>query len=292
MNVLKMIGSTSFLMANKEIIRLTDIETAILYSDLAGAQDYWSERSETTDGYFFRTQSEIELNTTLSAKVQLRCLRVLEDKGLIKTKVKGLPAKKYFSIDSECMHRLSQVLQKGETCIAETEKQDKPKGINRYSENVETSIAILDKQDSTKGLSINNRINNNKEIIIDNDNKEKSEKQVFAHTPERKSKVVNISYKLPDDFSHELKETFEAFMLYKKQRKETYKSEHSINLLIKKIQDNRVHFSDTLIIEVINMSMENNWAGIFFDKLQKNKEDKKQIAPENPFLKPIKFDLL
>jgi hypothetical protein len=38
--------------------------------------------------------------------------------------------------------------------------------------------------------------------------------------------------------------------------------------------------------------MENNWAGIFFDKLQKNKEDKKQIAPENPFLKPIKFDLL
>jgi ribosome-binding factor A len=81
-------------------------------------------------------------------------------------------------------------------------------------------------------------------------------------------------------------------MLYKKQRKETYKSEHSINLLIKKIQDNRVHFSDTLIIEVINMSMENNWAGIFFDKLQKNKEDKKQIAPENPFLKPIKFDLL
>ena len=122
--------------------------------------------------------------------------------------------------------------------------------------------------------------------------KEKNEKQVFAHTPERKSKVVNISYKLPDDFSHELKETFEAFMLYKKQRKETYKSEHSINLLIKKIQDNRVHFSDTLIIEVINMTMENNWAGIFFDKLQKNKEDKKQIAPENPFLKPIKFDLL
>jgi hypothetical protein len=121
---------------------------------------------------------------------------------------------------------------------------------------------------------------------------EKSEKQVFAHTPKRKSKVVNIYYKLPSDFSHELKETFEAFMLYKKQRKESYKSEHSINLLIKKIQDNRVHFSDTLIIEVINMTMENNWAGIFFDKLQKNKEDKKQIATENPFLKPIKFDLL
>ncbi len=174
MNVLKMIGSTAFLMANKEIIRLTDIETAILYSDLAGAQDYWSERAESQDGYFYRTQNEIELNTTLSAKVQLRCLRLLEDKGLIKTKLKGLPAKKYFCIDSECMYRLSQLLQKGETCIAETEKQVKPKSTNKSGENVETSLAILDNQASTKGRTINNRVNNNKEIIIDN-NKEKTD---------------------------------------------------------------------------------------------------------------------
>jgi len=175
MNVLKMIGSTSFLMANKEIIRLTDIETAILYSDLAGAQDYWIERNESQDGYFYRTQNEIELNTTLSSKVQLRCLRLLEEKGLIKTKLKGLPAKKYFCIDSECMYRLSQVLQKGETSLAETDNQVKPKSINKSGENVETSLAVLDNQVSTKGLINNNRVNNNKEIIIDNYNKEKSD---------------------------------------------------------------------------------------------------------------------
>lgn len=173
MNVLKMIGSTSFLMANKEIIRLTDIETAILYSDLAGAQDYWSERNESPDGYFYRTQNEIELNTTLSSKVQLRCLRLLEEKGLIKTKLKGLPAKKYFCIDSECMYRLSQVLQKGETSIAETDNQVEQKSINKSVENVDTSLAVLDNQVSTKWLINNNRINNNKEIIIDNNNKEK-----------------------------------------------------------------------------------------------------------------------
>ena len=175
MNVLKMIGSTSFLMANKEIIRLTDIEAAILYSDLAGAQDYWTERNENQDGYFYRTQNEIELNTTLSPKVQLRCLRVLEDKGLIKTKLKGLPAKKYFCIDSECMYRLSQVLQKGETCISEKDNQVKQKSTNKSGEYVETSLEILDNQVSTKVLINNNRVNNNKEIIIDNNNKEKSD---------------------------------------------------------------------------------------------------------------------
>jgi hypothetical protein len=171
-----------------------------------------------------------------------------------------------------------------------------PPPTNERSDNIEQTFhehrTNVPKDTNERSTIIDNIKDNRIDKLIDNDNKEKSEKQVFAHTPERKSKVVNIYYKLPDDFSHELKETFEAFMLYKKQRKETYKSEHSINLLIKKIQDNRVHFSDTLIIEVINMSMENNWAGIFFDKLQKNKEDKKQIAPENPFLKPIKFDLL
>jgi len=175
MNVLKMIGSTAFLMANKEIIRLTDIETAILYSDLAGAQDYWSEKNEIQDGYFYRTQNEIELNTTLSAKVQLRCLRLLEDKGLIKTKLKGLPEKKYFCIDKECMYRLSQVLQKGETCIAEKDNQVNPKSTNKSGENVETSLEILDNQVSTKVLINNNRVNNNKEVIIDNNNKEKSD---------------------------------------------------------------------------------------------------------------------
>ena len=175
MSILKMIGSTSFLMANKELIKATDIESAILYSDLAGAYDYWQQNNSLTDGYFFRTQSEIEENTTLSAKVQLRCLRILQDKGLIKTKVKGLPAKKYFCIDSDCVYRLSQVLQKGETSIAERENQDKLKGRINLQQKGEISVAEKENQLSTKVLSINNRDNNNKEIIIDNNNKEKTD---------------------------------------------------------------------------------------------------------------------
>jgi len=118
---------------------------------------------------------------------------------------------------------------------------------------------------------ITNNIESNIENNIVNVDFEKS----TTHTPEKKSKVEKVLYTIPHDFSTELKETFEAFMLYKKQRKESYKSEHSINLLIKKIQANRVHFSDTLIIEVINMTMENNWAGIFFDKIESIKNKKK-----------------
>lgn len=217
----------------------------------------------------------------------------LKKSGLLFEPKKFDGRKRYLSVNTNILYDMPLInmdadLKKDLSSISKTIKQTNENNKTAYKK-PEGSLMNNERQPNENHNHIN--IVNN---IVDNIdyNKEKSEKQVFAHTPERKSKVVNISYKLPNDFSHELKETFEAFMLYKKQRKESYKSEHSINLLIKKIQDNRVHFSDTLIIEVINMSMENNWAGIFFDKLQKNKEDKKQIAPENPFLKPIKFDLL
>lgn len=302
MSILKLLGSSSFLMANKEIIRLTDIETAILYSDLAGAQDYWNERSETADGYFFRTQSEIEQNTTLSAKVQLRCLRVLEDKGLIKTKVKGLPAKKYFSIDSDCMHRLYQLIQKGETSIAETDKQDKPKGINKYSENVETSIAILDNQDCTKGLSINNRINNNKGIIIDNDNKVKSDFSFLENDPEiialndkkqtqeilpavvyQKPKKEKAPQIYPANFSPAMIRAVQNFIEYRKEIKKPFKSEKSQQTKVNQWSDQIEAYGDLIVLDSIETAIANGWQGTFIDMKKVEKLNKQQNNLDNQF---------
>ena len=304
MNVLKMIGSTAFLMANKEIIRLTDIETAILYSDLAGAQDYWSERAESQDGYFYRTQNEIELNTTLSAKVQLRCLRLLEDKGLIKTKLKGLPAKKYFCIDSECMYRLSQLLQKGETCIAETEKQVKPKSTNKSGENVETSLAILDNQASTKGRTINNIINNNKEIIIDYNNKEKSDFSFLENDPEiislndkkttlevlpvvvyqkpkkQKEKAPQI---YPANFTPAIIRALQNFIEYRKEIKKPFKSEKSQQTKVNQLSDQIEAYGEAIVLDSIETAIANGWQGTFIDMKKVEQQNKQQTILNNQF---------
>jgi hypothetical protein len=303
MNVLKMIGSTAFLMANKEIIRLTDIETAILYSDLAGAQDYWSERAESQDGYFYRTQNEIELNTTLSAKVQLRCLRLLEDKGLIKTKLKGLPAKKYFCIDSECMYRLSQLLQKGETCIAETEKQVKPKSTNKSGENVETSLAILDNQASTKGRTINNRVNNNKEIIIDN-NKEKTDFSflendqeiislndknttlevlpvvVYQKPKKQKEKAPQI---YPANFTPAIIRALQNFIEYRKEIKKPFKSDKSQQTKVNQLSDQIEAYGEAIVLDSIETAIANGWQGTFIDMKKVEQQNKQQTILNNQF---------
>jgi hypothetical protein len=304
MNVLKMIGSTAFLMANKEIIRLTDIETAILYSDLAGAQDYWSERNESQDGYFYRTQNEIELNTTLSAKVQLRCLRVLEGKGLIKTKLKGLPAKKYFCIDSECIYRLSQILQKGETCISDKDNQVKQKSTNKSGEIVETSLAISYNQDSTKGRIINNIINNNKEIIIENNNKEKTDFSFLENDPEiislndkkttleilpvvvyqkqkkAKEKAPQI---YPANFSPAMIRAVESFIEYRKEIKKPFKSDKSQQTKVNQLSNQIEAYGEEIVLDSIQSAIANGWQGTFIDMKKVEQRNKQQTNFNNQF---------
>lgn len=173
MSLLKLLGSSSFLMANKEIVKATDLECAILLSDLAGAYDYWKEKNLLQDGYFFRTQNEIEQNTMLSAKVQLRCLKVLISKGILKTKLKGAPPVKYFYIDEQAI--LSIISQSVEIDFYQMENLNSTKCTIQDIQKGEFEIAEREKLNSTKGRTNNNRVNNNKEIIIDNNNKEKSD---------------------------------------------------------------------------------------------------------------------
>lgn len=171
MSLLKLLGSSSFLMANKEIVKATDLECAVLLSDLAGAYDYWKEKNLLQDGYFFRTQSDIEQNTTLSAKVQLRCLKVLISKGILKTKLKGAPPVKYFCIDEKAI--LAIISQTGEIDLSKRENLNSTNGIIQDVQKGEFEIAEREKLNSTNGRTNNNRVNNNKVIIIDN--KEKSD---------------------------------------------------------------------------------------------------------------------
>ena len=179
MSLLKVLGSSSFLIANKEIVKATDLECAVLLSDLAGANDYWKEKNLLQDGYFFRTQSDIEQNTTLSAKVQLRCLKVLISKGILKTKLKGAPPVKYFCIDEKAI--LAIISQKGEIDLSKREKLNSTNSIIQDVQKGDFEIAIMEKLNSTKGRTNNNRVNNNKEIIIDNKNTINKESSSFEN---------------------------------------------------------------------------------------------------------------
>jgi len=210
MSLLKLLGSSSFLMANKEIAKITDLECAILLSDLAGAYDYWNEKGLLKDGCFFRTQKDIETNTTLSSKVQLRCIKMLTEKGFIKTKLKGAPPVKYFYIDIEF---IKQIINKSnELDLTQTDNSNSTNSTIQTIQIVENELYKLDNLNSTNSITNNNIINNNKEIIIENNKrKEPPPKKEIQNVEDLEfyhefyqvlsylSDKTNVKYQIPDN---------------------------------------------------------------------------------------------
>lgn len=101
MNVLQLIASSSFLTVNMAIAKQVGNDAAILLAELASSQVYFENNGMLTDGMFFETVELIEDRTNLTKYQQSKAVKVLEEAGVLKTKLKGIPAKRYFFVDGE-----------------------------------------------------------------------------------------------------------------------------------------------------------------------------------------------
>lgn len=148
MNVIKLVASSSFLTVNVAIAHEIGLDSAVVLGELASTQVYWEERGEVDEnGMFYETAEQIEQKTTLSPYKQAKAIRELEARGLVKTKMKGVPAKKYFFVDGEELGRLLE---------------------SKFPKNLKASIQKTLKQDSKKLEGNNKRENKKREVIKDN----------------------------------------------------------------------------------------------------------------------------
>ena len=99
--MLQLIASTNFLTVNMAIAKQVGNDAAILLAELASSQVYFEKQDMLTDGMFFETVEQIEENTNLTKYQQAKAVKRLEDIGALKTKMKGIPAKRYFFVDGE-----------------------------------------------------------------------------------------------------------------------------------------------------------------------------------------------
>ncbi len=144
------LSQSAFWQVNKIIAKkLNSIESALLLSDLIDKHSYYENRNELVIidkiAYFFATSEQIEDNTTLTYKVQKKCIKILKEAGLIETKLSGVPAKLHFTL---CENKIWSL--------------------------VNSSIDQKSKLVLTKGLTNNNTINNNKEKDIGDEHKNSS----------------------------------------------------------------------------------------------------------------------
>ena len=89
MRISKLLASSSFLTINKHIVELFGLESAIVLADLISKEEYFKNRNDLEDGYFFNTNKDINKSTSLSYYQIQKGVKILQAKKLLKCKLKG-----------------------------------------------------------------------------------------------------------------------------------------------------------------------------------------------------------
>lgn len=237
MSILKLLASSNFITVNKTLARTLSLEASILFGDLASSQIYFGE-----DEWFFRTRETIEQETTLSRDRQIKAMKLLLEHGLIKEKMFGLPAKKYYLIDEECMENINNLLFNNPTTSC--------RKIRRQG--------IVKSDDINKNI-VNKNISNNKEKKINKKKKPSFEAQ--------------LTY--PVSFSSEVIRSIEEHIQMRKEINKPYKSKTAIERKFKSLEAGLQEHGEKKIIEAINFCTENQYQGINIDwYLKTNRHDK------------------
>lgn len=109
------------------------------------------------------------------------------------------------------------------------------------------------------------------ETIIQNETEDKLKQEPKG---EPKTKANNTflflisNFIVSNNYSNNLKSSLEEWLQYKKDIKNNYKSELSVNKLLTEIKNNIEKYGEEKIIELINESIANGWKGIIFEKLK------------------------
>ena len=119
MKILERLNPTNTGSYNRPIAHALGLAAAVVYAALISKQVYYEQHNMLDDdGFFYSTIADLEESTTLTKRQQRAAIKVLIDKGLIKRKRCGMPAKRYFRVldDTEL---IDNFLKQGEAVMNE-----------------------------------------------------------------------------------------------------------------------------------------------------------------------------
>lgn len=165
-------------------------DAAIFLSKLINKHEYHKSKDELTeDGYFFATIESIEEDINLSRYQQPKFIAQFEALGFIKTKLAGVPAKRFFKIEED---QLASFLQSG--CPADFIRE---KLANQLARNSQTGKLKTSKLDSEKLATNYNTVIITHSTSLNNENtkgdfSEKTENEEFdlkAKKPKKETRA-------------------------------------------------------------------------------------------------------
>lgn len=125
-------NSNNTISFNRPLAHAIGVHEAMIYSALIAKQAYYEKRNMLDeDGFFYSTIADLKESTALSRCQQERALSKLLKVGLIKSCVKGLPARRYFRVSDD-----DELLQN----VLKTDKQDCGKSSSLFAEHQQSSL--------------------------------------------------------------------------------------------------------------------------------------------------------
>lgn len=175
-SIYQLLNPDNTISLNRPLAHAIGIMETITYGALVAKWYYYSERDMLDeDGWFYSTVPDLEESTALSEYQQKRCINSLIKLGLLKSKSKGMPAKRSFYIIDD-VQLLEKYLHQGEENI----KYIKPAAADSYirkrqsnSENSCSEGTAEQAQNETDSLLLRNSgasSEETKELVPDGDN--------------------------------------------------------------------------------------------------------------------------
>ena len=225
MGILQLISTSNFITVNKDLIKELGLEEAIMLGELASEYDYWNNKNEIEDGYFYSTIENIEEKTTLTAYKQRKCLEYLRFRGIIDIQIRGIPAKRYIKINEEKVIEIFN---------------------NKLLKNLTTGCKKISQLEVKKLNGNNNIINNNinKNIKKEKNKKRKTFEEVLAE----------------NNCSEELEITVRDFIDMRKTIKKPMTSK-ALELLLKNLE--KLTNLEEEKIAILNQSIERGWQTVY-----------------------------
>ncbi len=100
--IIELLRADGSIVVNKRLAKAIGLREAVLYSELISRYIYFKSKAMLSDqGYFFNTIKDLEDGTTITRRHQDAAIKNLVKHGLIKVKLAGVPAKRYFRIQND-----------------------------------------------------------------------------------------------------------------------------------------------------------------------------------------------
>jgi hypothetical protein len=207
-----LLSSSAFLVLNKSIATRLGLNSAILLADLISKEEYFIAKGM-TDGWFFNTEANIELDTTLTAYQQRKSLKTLKKEGLIEVKRKGIPAKQFFKINEQQVVNFLKDLSATNLTTINNNKVIKIK--NKYFKRPtvdEVKVYCLERNNNvdaeafisfyeSKGWMVgSNKMKNWKQAIITWEKRTSKQPKTMSKIQQQLQKNLNVKEKLKKQF--------------------------------------------------------------------------------------------